>query len=52
MVDDGTSLWAVGSGEGSRVLDLARTVLDLMRKMLDLSRKTPFDEVTVMLLWI
>jgi hypothetical protein len=52
MVDDGTSLWAVGGGEGSRVLDLARTVPDLMRKTPDLSRRTPFNEVTDMLLWI
>uniref|UniRef100_A0A2N9HX99 ABC transporter domain-containing protein n=1 Tax=Fagus sylvatica TaxID=28930 RepID=A0A2N9HX99_FAGSY len=43
---------AVGSGEGSRVLDLARTVPDLMRKTPDLSRRTPFDEVTDLLLWI
>ena len=52
MVDDGTSLWAVGGGKGSRVLDLARTVPDLMRKTPDLSRRTPFDEVTDMLIWI
>jgi|UniRef100_A0A2N9H064 hypothetical protein len=40
------------SGEGSRVLNMARTVSDLMRKTLDLSRRTPFDKVTDMLLWI
>jgi hypothetical protein len=42
----------VGNGEGSRVLDLARTVPNLMRKTPDLSRRTPFDEVIDMLLWI